>query len=97
MMGLEVETPGAIKPSNVASRSTIILANGKLNLLGRYPVPFIKGIHLVSQKDEKLQHHSNDIHRISLDQVIATMKRIGADMPHHYEETSPGGLAISIP
>ena len=59
MMGLEGETPEAIKPSDVASRSATILENGKLNLLGRYPVPFIDGEHLVFHKDDRLPHHSN--------------------------------------
>ena len=34
-------------------------------------------------------------HKISLDHVISTMKRTGADMLHHYKETSLGGLAVS--
>ena len=58
MMGLEGETPEAINPSDVVPRSTVILANEKLNLLGRYPVPFIDGEHLVFHKDDRLPHHS---------------------------------------
>ncbi len=34
-------------------------------------------------------------HKISLDHVISTMQRTGADMLHHYKETSLGGLAVS--
>jgi L-serine dehydratase len=34
-------------------------------------------------------------HHVSLDRVIATMKRTGADMNEIYKETSLGGLAVS--
>ena len=34
-------------------------------------------------------------HRISLDHVIATMRRTGADMQAKYKETSLGGLAVN--
>lgn len=34
-------------------------------------------------------------HKISLDQVIATMRQTGADMSHKYKETSQGGLAVN--
>jgi L-serine dehydratase len=36
-------------------------------------------------------------HYVSLDQVIATMRRTGADMHVKYKETSLGGLAVSFP
>lgn len=35
-------------------------------------------------------------HKISLDQVIATMRQTGADMSSIYKETSKGGLAANI-
>lgn len=35
------------------------------------------------------------IHKISLDQVVATMRQTGADMHHKYKETSQGGLAVN--
>ena len=35
-------------------------------------------------------------HLVSLDMVIKTMKETGADMHHHYKETSIGGLAVNI-
>ncbi|MFC8936232.1 L-serine ammonia-lyase [Rhodococcus sp. NPDC057135] len=38
----------------------------------------------------------NGIHRVSLDQVIETMKATGADMSSKYKETSTGGLAINV-
>ena len=35
-------------------------------------------------------------HSVSLDKVIATMKRTGADMSEIYKETSLGGLAVNL-
>ena len=35
-------------------------------------------------------------HSVSLDKVIATMKRTGADMNEIYKETSLGGLAVNV-
>jgi len=37
------------------------------------------------------------VHRVSLDQVIETMRQTGADMQTKYKETSLGGLALSVP
>lgn len=36
------------------------------------------------------------IHRVTLDQVIDTMRATGADMHTKYKETSAGGLAINV-
>jgi L-serine dehydratase len=36
-------------------------------------------------------------HRVSLDQVIETMRSTGLDMNSKYKETSTGGLAINVP
>ncbi|RDH79299.1 L-serine ammonia-lyase [Mycolicibacterium moriokaense] len=36
-------------------------------------------------------------HRVSLDQVIATMRATGRDMSAKYKETSTGGLAVNVP
>jgi L-serine dehydratase len=36
-------------------------------------------------------------HRVSLDQVIATMRQTGRDMMSIYKETSLGGLAVNVP
>lgn len=36
-------------------------------------------------------------HRVSLDQVIATMRQTGHDMQAIYKETSQGGLAVNVP
>ena len=35
-------------------------------------------------------------HKVSLDKVIATMKRTGHDMMSIYKETSLGGLAVNV-
>ena len=35
-------------------------------------------------------------HRVSLDQVIETMRQTGADMSSRYKETSRGGLAVNV-
>ena len=35
-------------------------------------------------------------HSVSLDKVIATMKRTGEDMNEIYKETSLGGLAVGL-
>ncbi len=35
-------------------------------------------------------------HRVSLDQVIATMRETGLDMQNKYKETSMGGLAVNV-
>jgi L-serine dehydratase len=36
------------------------------------------------------------VHRVSLDEVIETMRRTGADMSHKYKETALGGLAVNV-
>lgn len=41
--------------------------------------------------------HGDGIHRVSLDQVIATMRQTGKDMKSIYKETSQGGLAVNVP
>ncbi len=36
-------------------------------------------------------------HRVTLDQVIETMRQTGADMQSKYKETARGGLAVNVP
>jgi L-serine dehydratase len=43
-----------------------------------------------------LAMHGDGTHRVSLDQVIATMRQTGADMQSKYKETSLGGLAVNF-
>jgi len=45
----------------------------------------------------QLAIHSVLSNVVSLDRVIAVMKRTGADMRREYKETSEGGLAVSLP
>jgi L-serine dehydratase len=39
--------------------------------------------------------HGDGAHKVSLDQVVATMRQTGADMQDKYKETSLGGLAVN--
>ena len=36
-------------------------------------------------------------HRVTLDQVVETMRQTGLDMSEKYRETSRGGLAVNVP
>ena len=38
----------------------------------------------------------SDQARVSLDQVIETMRQTGMDMSSKYKETSQGGLAVNV-
>lgn len=44
----------------------------------------------------RLALHSEELPRVSLDQVIETMRQTGLDMSDKYKETSRGGLAINV-
>ena len=44
----------------------------------------------------RLAQHGDGQHRVSLDQVIATMRQTGRDMRSIYKETSLGGLAVNV-
>ena len=45
----------------------------------------------------RLAMHGDGTHKVSLDQVIATMRQTGRDMASIYKETSRGGLAVNVP
>ena len=45
----------------------------------------------------RLALHGDGSHKVSLDQVIATMRQTGLDMSTIYKETSQGGLAVNVP
>ena len=45
----------------------------------------------------RLSMHGDGQHRVSLDQVISTMRQTGLDMRSIYKETSLGGLAVNVP
>jgi len=44
----------------------------------------------------RLAMHGDGQHRVSLDQVISTMRQTGNDMRSIYKETSLGGLAVNV-
>ncbi len=45
----------------------------------------------------RLAMRGDGSHKVSLDQVIATMRQTGRDMSSIYKETSEGGLAVNVP
>jgi L-serine dehydratase len=45
----------------------------------------------------RLALRGDGTHKVSLDQVIATMRQTGQDMSSIYKETSQGGLAVNVP
>lgn len=45
----------------------------------------------------RLAMHGDGTHKVSLDQVIETMRQTGLDMSSSYKETSRGGLAVNVP
>ncbi|MFO0336022.1 MAG: L-serine ammonia-lyase [Pseudomonadota bacterium] len=45
----------------------------------------------------RLAMRGDGTHKVSLDQVIATMRQTGEDMSTIYKETSQGGLAVNVP
>jgi len=45
----------------------------------------------------RLSLRGDGSHKVSLDQVIATMRQTGTDMSTIYKETSQGGLAVNVP
>tara|TARA_R110002096_G_scaffold5809_3_gene26816 strand:+ start:10976 stop:12334 length:1359 start_codon:yes stop_codon:yes gene_type:complete len=45
----------------------------------------------------QLAMHGDGTHKVTLDQVIETMRQTGIDMSAHYKETSKGGLAVNVP
>ncbi len=44
----------------------------------------------------RLALFGDDTHKVSLDQVIKTMRQTGIDMQSIYKETSEGGLAVNV-
>jgi L-serine dehydratase len=45
----------------------------------------------------RLAMHGDGSHKVTLDQVISTMRQTGLDMSTRYKETSEGGLAVNVP
>ena len=46
--------------------------------------------------EQRLALQGDGTHKVSLDKVIKTMWRTGADMSSKYKETARGGLAVNI-
>jgi len=44
----------------------------------------------------RLALHTDGAMKVSLDQVIETMRQTGLDMSSKYKETSQGGLAVNV-
>ena len=44
-----------------------------------------------------LAMHGDGTHKVTLDQVIETMRQTGQDMSEKYKETALGGLAVNVP
>ncbi len=45
----------------------------------------------------RLAMQGDGSHKVTLDQVISTMRQTGLDMATIYKETSEGGLAVNVP
>ena len=45
----------------------------------------------------RLAMQGDGSHKVTLDQVISTMRQTGLDMSTIYKETSKGGLAVNVP
>jgi L-serine dehydratase len=52
---------------------------------------------VVAISSTQLAMRGDGSHKVSLDQVIATMRQTGHDMSTIYKETSQGGLAVNVP
>ncbi|KAL1919292.1 uncharacterized protein VTP21DRAFT_1985 [Calcarisporiella thermophila] len=68
--------------------------------LGLVVIPCIERNALAAVKSvtaAQLALNGEGHHRVSLDQVIETMRQTGNDMMSKYKETSTGGLAVNIP
>jgi L-serine dehydratase len=70
-------------------------------IMGLVQIPCIErntmGANKAINAERLARLHGNGEHRVSLDQVIATMKQTGDDMKSIYKETSLGGLAVNVP
>ncbi|KAJ3330304.1 hypothetical protein HDU76_005981 [Blyttiomyces sp. JEL0837] len=67
--------------------------------LGLVVIPCIERNALAATKAitaGQLAMHGDGFHRVTLDQVIETMRLTGLDMQTKYKETSEGGLAVAV-
>lgn len=66
---------------------------------GLVQIPCIERNAIASVKainSARLANRGDGIHKVSLDQVVKTMRETGADMKIKYKETSRGGLAVNV-
>ena len=66
---------------------------------GLVQIPCIERNAIASVKainSARLSMQGDGIHKVSLDQVVKTMRETGADMKIKYKETSRGGLAVNV-
>ena len=69
-------------------------------IAGLVQIPFIERNAMGAVKAinaARLAMRGDGSHKVSLDQVIATMRQTGEDMSSIYKETSQGGLAVNVP
>lgn len=59
MLGLAGERPATVDPDNIGATIDAIRSSRTLPLLGRQTVPFVEATHLVLNKEEFLEQHSN--------------------------------------
>ena len=62
-------------------------------MIGRWAASRTRALKL----GRRLAMRGDGTHKVSLDQVIATMRQTGHDMSVIYKETSQGGLAVNVP
>ncbi len=67
MLGLEGEAPESVDVGRIAERVAAIRAEKRLRLLGRRPVPFEEGVHLVLHRKRSLPFHPNGMRFAALD------------------------------
>ncbi|MBX7556707.1 L-serine ammonia-lyase, iron-sulfur-dependent, subunit alpha, partial [Streptomyces sp. tea 10] len=66
---------------------------------GLVQIPCIERNAIASVKainSARLSMQGDGTHKVSLDQVVKTMRETGADMKIKYKETSRGGLAVNV-
>ena len=59
LLGLEGEDPETVDTDAVDARLAAIRSNGELRLLGRHPLRFVEGVHLLMHRRKSLPYHPN--------------------------------------
>ena len=99
LLGLEGETPAQVENAaeigmehNLGLTCDPIAGLVQIPCIERNAMGAIKAINAT-----RMAMHGDGSHKVTLDQVIATMRQTGTDMSHVYKETSLGGLAVNVP